>query len=146
MPRTKIEEQPTYEFSCTVTLQPRDINYGGHLGNDSVVSLIGTARASMLHALGLSEGNLGDGQTGYIMGDLSVNFKAEGFLFDELRVDTHVGEMSRTGFRIFHRIRKDETLIALAETGMVAFNYVTRRIVPVPNELIQALSRHKTNL
>jgi acyl-CoA thioester hydrolase len=146
MPRTKIDEQPTYEFTGTVTLQPRDINYGGHLGNDSVVSLIGTARASMLHVLGLSEGNLGDGKTGYIMGDLSVNYKAEGFLFDELQVGTHIGEMSRTGFRFFHRISKGQTLIALAETGMVAFDYTTRKIAHVPDTLIEALNRYKANL
>lgn len=146
MPRTKLDEQPFYEFSCTIVLQPRDINYGGHLGNDSLVSLIGTARAGLFHSMGLSEGDLGDGKTGVIMADLTVNFKAEAFMFDELRVDTHIGEMSRTGFRILHRVRKGQSVIALAETGMVAFDYAHRKIGHVPEKLIAALRHHQETL
>ncbi len=140
MPRTRLEELPFYAFSCTITLQPRDINYGGHLGNDSLVSLIGTARARMLHSVGLSEGDLGDGKTGMIMADLTVNFRAEAFMFDELRVDTHVGEMTKTGFRIFHRVKKGDDVIALAETGMVAFDYANRRIGRVTESFTKAVT------
>ena len=146
MPRTKLDEQPVYEFSCAIVLQPRDINYGGHLGNDSLVSLIGAARAGMLHSMALSEGNLGDGKTGIIMADLTVSFRAEAFMFDELQIDTHVGELSRTGFRIFHRIRRGETIVAFAETGMVAFDYATRKIGHVTDTLIAALNQRKGDL
>jgi acyl-CoA thioester hydrolase len=140
MPRTKLEAQPSYEFSCTIGLQPRDINYADHLGNDSLVSIIGTARASMFRSMGLREGDLGDGRTGIIMADLTVNFKAEAFMFDELQIDTHVGEMSRTGFRIFHRITKGVTVIAFAETGVVAFDYSKKRIGHVTETLINRLN------
>lgn len=143
MPRTKLDEQAAYEFSCTVTLQPRDINYGGHLGNDSLVSLIGTARSCMFRSIGLSEGNLGDGKTGIIMADLTVSFKAEAFMFDQLQIDTHVGEITRTGFRLFHRVSRGEAVIAFAETGIVAFDYSRRKIAQVTDEFIKALSHHK---
>jgi acyl-CoA thioester hydrolase len=146
MPRVKVDEQPAYEFSSTIMLQPRDINKGGHLGNDSLVSLIGSARAQMLHSLSLSEGDLGDAKTGVIMADLIVNFKAEGFLFDEMQIDTHIGELGRTGFRVFYRVRRGETVVALAETGMVAFDYTTRRVGHVPKQLIEALNRHRANI
>lgn len=143
MPRIKLDEQPVYESSYTIVLQPRDINYGGHLGNDSLVSLIGTARAGMLHSMGLSEGNLGDGRTGVIIGDLVVNFKSEGFMFDELKIDTHIEEITRTGFRMFHRVTKGKTIIALAEAGMVAFDYMTRKIGHVPGQFVEALEQLK---
>ncbi|OPY83382.1 MAG: hypothetical protein A4E65_00609 [Syntrophorhabdus sp. PtaU1.Bin153] len=139
MSRIKLSEQSDYEFHFTITLQPRDINYGGHLGNDSLVSLLGAARANALRLLGLSEGDLGDGRTGVIMSDLVVNFRAEGFMFDELLIDTHIGEVNRTGFRIFHRVTKDKTLIALAETGITTFDYVSRKIAPVPGTFLGAL-------
>ncbi|MBP1746239.1 MAG: hypothetical protein H6Q54_854, partial [Deltaproteobacteria bacterium] len=67
MPRTKLTEQPTYEFCYPITIQPRDINYGGHLGVDSLVSIIGTARAYIFKSIRLSEGNLGDNRVGIIM-------------------------------------------------------------------------------
>lgn len=143
MPRTRLDEQPVYEFSCRIVLQPRDINYGGHLGNDSLVSLIGTARAGMLHSMELTEGNLGDNKTGVVIGDLAVNFKSEGFMFDELRIDTHIGEITKTGFRMFHRVTKDKSIIALAEAGMVAFDYTTRKIGHVPDKFVEALEQFK---
>ena len=46
MSRIKLDEQQEYTFLYAITLQPRDINYGGHLGNDSLVALVGTAWAT----------------------------------------------------------------------------------------------------
>src|SRR3989337_4016867 len=83
MPLIRLSEQLSYEFHYTTRLEPRDINYGGHLGNDALVSLAGSARAEALHAIGLREQDLGDGHTGIIMSDLAVNFRAEAFMFDE---------------------------------------------------------------
>jgi len=142
MPRIKLIEQNKYPFSLNVTLQPRDINYGGHLGNDALISLLGSARVDMLHSLNMSEGDLGDGRTGIIMSDLVVSFKAEAYMFDELCIETNAGEFSRIGFRIFHRVtKKGGGLIALAETGMTTFNYSTRKIAQVPDKFLEEVSR-----
>ncbi len=140
MSRIKLTIQREYEFRHTITLQPRDINYGGHMGNDALVSLLGTARVAMLHSMGFTELHLGGHKTGVIMSDLSVNFKAEAFMLEELHIDTHVGEFTRTGFRLFHRVTRGETLVALAETGMVTFDYVSRRPSPVPGAFFNALA------
>lgn len=141
MPRIKLEEQPAYEFTFPVTLHPRDINYGGHLGNDSLVILIGSARAQMFHSMGLSEGDLGDGKTGIIMADLVMNYRAEAFIFEQLDIATHVGEMQPGGFRIFHRVTRDSKLIALAETGVMAFDYTKHRVAHVPDVFIETLEK-----
>ena len=87
---------------------------------------------------GLSEIDLGDGRTGIIMGDMAVNFKAEGYMFDELRIDTHVGEFSRNEFRIFHRVTEGEILVALAEAGFVTFDYGREKIISVPGTFLRA--------
>jgi acyl-CoA thioesterase FadM len=146
VPRIKLQEQPFYEFYYEVTVQVRDINYGGHLGNDALVGLIHEARFNLLHRLGLSEKNLGDGQTGIIMADLAVNFKGEGFLLDTLCIESHIGEMSEMtlrGFRVFHRVSKDDLLLALAETGIVAFNYRDRKVASIPDAFLQALDEYQ---
>ncbi|MCB9078948.1 MAG: thioesterase family protein [Anaerolineaceae bacterium] len=145
MPRVKLEEQPTYEFSHTVTVRVTDLNYGNHLGNDSVVGLISEARVNLLHALGLSEFDLGDGQTGIILADLVINFKAEGFLFDVLHIDCHIGDISRKSFRIFYRLTKNTQLVALAETGIITFNYADRQTVSVPDAFLQAWNDYKSS-
>jgi acyl-CoA thioester hydrolase len=142
MPRIKLNELNDYAFNYTVTLGPRDINYGGHLGNDALVSLVGMARVNMLHSLSLSEGDLGDGKTGVIMSDLAVNYKSEAFMFDELMIDTHVGEISRSSFRLFHRLKKGQIVVALAETGLTTFNYVSRKVATIPEAFLKALAEH----
>ena len=143
MPRIRLREQLSYEFHYTTRLESRDINYGGHLGNDALVSLVGSARVDALHSLGLREVNLGDGKTGIIMADLVVNFRAEGFLFDEIVIDTHVGEFSSNRFRIFHRVTKGDIVIALVETGLKTFNYTAREVAPVPDTFLKALTAQR---
>lgn len=140
MPRIRLNEQPNYEFHYTTRLEPRDINYGGHLGNDTLVSLVGTARAHAFHSLGLREDDLGDGHTGIIMSDLVVNFRSEAFMFDEILIDTHIGEFSSTRFRTFHRVTKEGIVVALVETGLRTFDYVGREVAPVPDVFLKALA------
>jgi len=140
MPRVKLNELPDYAFHYKFVLGPRDINYGGHLGNDSLVSIIGTARANMFRSINLGEMDLGDGKAAIIMSDLVVNFKAESFMFDELSVDTHVGEISLTRFRLFHRIKKGDIVVALVETGLTSFDYSSRKITPIPSAFLNALA------
>lgn len=140
MPRTKLIEQGAYEYRYLIGVQPRDINYGGHLANDSLISLVGTARASMFRSLGGSELDLGDGRTGVIMSDLVVNYRAEAFLFDELLVESHVGELTRTGFRLFHRIMRGKTVVALVETGLTAFDYAEKKVAKIPERFLEAVT------
>jgi len=142
MARTKLVEQEVYAFRYRVTLGPRDINYGGHLGNDAVVSLLGTARAVLFHSLGLSTLDLGDAGTGIIMSDLVVNYKATARMFDEITIDTHIGEFVRTGFRVFHRLRKKDLLIALAEAGMITYNYNLKKAAAVPEKFLKLMKKH----
>lgn len=146
MSRIKLDEQQNYTFRYPITLQPRDINFGGHLGNDSLVTLLGSARADMFRSLGFHEGNLGDGQTAIIMSDLVANYRSEAFMFDEITIETQVGEFRRTGFRIFHRVRKGDTIIALAETGITTFDYASRKVVPVPEAFLKAVAEYRTSL
>jgi acyl-CoA thioester hydrolase len=140
MPRIRLKELLSYEFQYTTRLEPRDINYGGHLANDALVSLADTARADAFHSLGLQEINLGDGQTGIIMSDLVVNFRAEAFMFDEIVIDTHIGELSRNSFRFFHRVAKGDIVVALVETDLQAFNYIAGKVAPVPGTFLKALA------
>lgn len=145
MPRIKLEEQSQYEFSFPVTLYPRDINYGGHLGNDSLASLIGSARAHMLYSMGLNENDLGDGKTGIIMADLVINFKSEAFIFDDIEIGTHIGEMRSSGFRIFHRVSKNGTVVALAETGIAGFDHGRKKMSPVPESFRKKIEEIQGN-
>ncbi len=142
MPHIKLQEQPAYEFLYELQVQVGHLDYKNHLGHDSVVRFVHEARVHLLRLLGVAESNLGDNHTGIIMGDLAVTYFNEGHLFDRLRVDSHVGEMGRSGFRMFHRLVRGETLIALVETGLMTYDYTLRAMVPVPEAFRKALKLH----
>jgi acyl-CoA thioester hydrolase len=146
LPRIKLSEQEAYEFRHVLQVRPQDVNHGGHVGNDHLISLVGAASALLFRSLGFSELNLGDGQTGTIMADLAVNYLAEAFMFDELLIETHFGELAEKGFRMFHRVTRNSMLIALVETGFVAYNYALKDTVPLPQYFLERLNKKSGDL
>ena len=142
MPRVVLLEQPRYEFKYEITILNQHLNYAGHLGNDALIGLIQKARIGVFNALGYKELDLGDGKTGIIIGDLAVNFKAEGFLNDKLRIESQVGDVTDKSIRICHRVikEKDDVVLALVETGLVAFDYASRKITVLPEKFAETLT------
>ncbi len=143
MPRVVLREQEQYEFAYNLAVQISHVNYGNHVGHDAVIAMVWEARVHLFHALGLTELDLGDGETGIIMTDLAVTFKKEASLFEEVTVESHVDEIVGKRFRIFHRISKAGELIALVETGFAAFHYRIHKTVSVPRIFIDAIDKYK---
>ena len=132
MARIKIDIPEKFIFKTEILVRITDINYGGHLGNDSLLSIIHEARVRFLNRLGYSESNV-EG-SGIIMIDAGVQYKSEGFYGDELLVEVAVNDFSGIGCDFIYRVTNKNTLkeIALAKTGIVFFNYEKRKTAPVP--------------
>jgi len=138
MPRVQLKPLDHYPFSTDITVRTTDLNYGGHLGNDTLLSLIHEARAAFLASHGFSE--LDCGGASLILADAVLVYQGEAFAGDILRFEVAAGEPSRCGFRLFYRVTRpaDGTVIALVENGMVCFDYETRKIQPLP-EVVRAI-------
>ena len=134
MARIKIELPPSFLFTAAIPVRITDINYGGHVGNDTVLSIIHEARMQFLHHFGYTEMNFGG--TGLIMSDVGIEFKNELFYGDNVSVAVAVAEITRAGFALYYKLEKsvaDKTLlVAAARTGMVCYNYATKKIAPFP--------------
>jgi acyl-CoA thioesterase FadM len=132
MPRIRLKPLKDYSFHIDLIVRVTDLNYGGHLGNDRMLSLVHEARVAFLADHGLSE--LECGGVSLTMGDAALVYQSEAYAGDVLCIDVAAGEASRSGFRIFYRISRpsDGSSIALAETGMVCFDYQARKICPLP--------------
>jgi acyl-CoA thioester hydrolase len=132
MPRLRLEPLDGYPFGTDITVRITDLNYGGHVGNDTFLSLIHEARVAFLASLGLSE--LDCGGISLIMADAAVVFLAEAYAGDTLRFEVAAGEASRCGFRLFHRVTRpaDGKTVLLAETGMAGWDYRAGKIMPLP--------------
>ena len=137
MPRIKLFPHPEYPFQTDITVRTTDLNYGGHLGNDKLLSLIQEARVAFLANHGQTELNC-DGVS-LIMGDAAIQFKGEAYAGNVLRVEVAAGEPIKKGFRLFHRVTRigDGALIALVETGMACYDYKEQRLRSLPPALIK---------
>jgi acyl-CoA thioester hydrolase len=141
MPRVKLELPEKINFSCRIPVLIQHVNYGNHLGNDSLVSIIHEARMQWLKSIGCSELNMFG--VGLILADLMVEYKAEGFYADLLKIDISIAELSRVGFSIYYKVSTTEKLIAQAKTGMVCFDYDVRKVVSVPTEFSDLFTHSK---
>jgi acyl-CoA thioesterase FadM len=132
MPRLKLNPLNNYPFATEITVRTTDLNYGGHLGNDKMISLIHEARVAFLAYHGFTEKDFGGAPL--ILGDIAAVYLGEAFAGDILRFEIAAGEPTRCGFRLFFRVIRlaDEKPIALIENGMVCYNYQTHSIQPLP--------------
>jgi acyl-CoA thioester hydrolase len=138
MGRVKIKfptEKPLFQVIIPVRIS--DINYGNHLGNDSLLSIIHESRMQLLSQWGYDELNAGG--TALIMADVAIAYKGEAFYGDKLTVNIHIDEMTDRSFNILYHIttERDGQLkdIAHAKTGMLCFDYTLRKIDVVTEEL-----------
>lgn len=130
MPRAQLTPLPSYPFDCAQTVRVTDQNYGGHLAHDRLLSLLHEARVAFLAARGWSEPDCGG--ISLILGDAVIVYQGEAFAGDVLRFEVGVAETGRAGFRLAYRVTRADAPIALAETGLVGFDYAARRVAPLP--------------
>ena len=125
---------PTFIFSTELEVRISDVNYAGHLGNDSVLTLAHEARVRFLKQYGYTERNV-EG-VGLIMADAAIEYKNEAWQADRLSIEITVTDITRIGFDLYYRIKNTQTRadIAYLKTGMIFFNYQTHKIVTVPQE------------
>ena len=142
MARIKIDLPEKCIAVCTIPVRITDVNYGNHVGNNSLVEILHEARMQFLQQHNFTE--MEAGGTSLIMNELVVEFKNEAFYKDFLTVRIFAGEISKVGFEIFYSIStiRDTipVLIAHAKTGMVCFNYKEKKVEVVPGELKKMLS------
>lgn len=132
MPRVRLKPLDYYPFSTHITVRVTDLNYGGHLGNDSLLSLVHEARVVFLASHGFSETDCGG--VSLTMGDAAIVYQGEAYAGDNLNIEVAAGEPSKSGFRLFYRLTRlnDGQRIALVETGMVCFDYRLKKIMSLP--------------
>ena len=132
MARIKIILPEKFNYSTTIDIRITDINYGGHLGNDSVLGIIHEARVRLLTQNGFSEVDIGG--VGIIMMDAVINFSSEGFYADKLRIDVSIEEITDAGCDIYYRFVNvtNDKIIVKAKTNIAFYNYSTGKVVRTP--------------
>lgn len=134
MARVKIDLPPSFHFTTRIPVRITDLNYGGHVGNDSVLAMLHEARLQYLNQWGYTE--LEVAGVGLIMTDATLAFKGESFYGDVWDIQIMATEFSRVGFELYYMVETERDgrrlRIAEAKTGMICFDYAGRKPVGVP--------------
>lgn len=122
----------SFAFSTAIPLRVNDINYGGHLGHDSVLTLTHEARVRFLAKYGFTEMDVYG--AGLIISDAMIVYKSEAFWGEVVRIQIAISEFNKYGFDLIYKIteKKSRREIARVKTGMVFFDYKKRKVARVP--------------
>tara|TARA_B100000530_G_C15846865_1_gene443654 strand:+ start:454 stop:798 length:345 start_codon:yes stop_codon:yes gene_type:complete len=114
------------------------MNYGAHMGNDSVLSIIHEARVQFFQSINLEERDF----YGFslLMADSAVVYKKEGFYGDQLDIKISVSELYDYGFELFYLIKNGNDEIARVKTGLVCYDRTKNKIVKIPLHFINTFS------
>jgi len=141
MERIKINLPEQFPFSVNIKIRITDLNYGGHVGNDSFLSLIHEARHQFLHQFGYTELKIENASL--IMAYASIEFKKELNYGDEVKISVAANSFDKYGFDIFYKLEiiNNENLILAgkAKTGMLCYDYQNKKLMHVPEKLIYVL-------
>jgi acyl-CoA thioesterase FadM len=142
MSRIKIEMPEKFSFETMIPIRITDLNYGAHVGNDTILSILHEARVQFLENSGYGEFNFGG--LSLIMSDVAIQFKSEIFYGEKLIASVVAQEFSKSTFEVYYKLEKElngkKTIVALAKTGMVCYNYSAKRIASIPEEVKRKLS------
>ena len=142
MNRIKLTMPQSYSFSTELIVRITDLNYGGHVGNDSFLSLIQEARQQYLRQFGYAE--LDFEGLGLIMADAAIEYRHELNYGDHIRISVQATDFDKLGFDIFYLmevIQGNETYVAgKAKTGMICFDYSTKKKTSIPALALQKLN------
>ena len=138
MARIKLRMPENYQFSTTIDVRITDLNYGNHLANESLLSIIHEARVRFLNHWGYTEMDI-EG-IGIMMADAVIIYKSQSYYGDSLNIEVGVGEVSKKSCDLFYRITKDEDkVVALCKTSIVFFDYHTQKPARIPEQFLEKI-------
>ncbi|MBG9374730.1 thioesterase family protein [Panacibacter sp. DH6] len=145
MERVKVNLPDVFSFSVELRIRITDLNFGGHVGNDTFLSLLHEARHEYLKRHGYGEVSF-EG-AGLIMADAAIEYKKELVQGDDIKISVVAAGFDKYGFDLFYKIEVNQpggyALAAKAKTGMLCFDYAKRKIALLPGaaqEKLQALT------
>lgn len=126
-------------YTTSMDIRIGDVNYGGHVGNDSILTLVHEARIRFLASYNYSEKDI-EG-LGLVMTDAVVIYKNQAFRGDNITVSIALADMNRIGFELYYRIINsvNQKEIALVKTGLAFFDYKFQKIASTPEKLFTTM-------
>lgn len=119
-------------FETEIPMLVNFINYGGHMGNDAVLTLCHEARLRFLDSIDQSE--LSIFGSSLIQADSLIIYKSESHRGDLVKIKLYIDDLNAFGFDFLYLLENSKTgkEIARAKTGMVFFDYDSKKPQKMP--------------
>lgn len=133
MARIHVTLPENLPFSTDIALYLSHMNYGNHLDNAMLLTVVSEARARYLKSMGYSELDV-EGK-GIIVTDAAVQYKSEGHYGETMRVQMGVAEPGKYGCDFYWRMAEAGSgrEVARGKTGIVFFDYSIRKVAQMPD-------------
>lgn len=140
MPRLHFALPDHFRFATDVQIYISHVNYGGHLDNAQLLTLVSEARMRFFKALGYHEGNV-EGY-GIVVGDLGAQYRSEGFHGEVMRVELEPCDFNKYGFDLVFRMRETGTGrdVACGKVGIVFVRPEAKQVALVPPAFVERLT------
>jgi len=132
MPRIQIDLPEHFPFATEITLYLSHMNYGGHLDNALLLTVVSEARARFFQSLGYSE--LQVEGVGIIVADAALQYKSEAFHGETMAVRMAAADFNGKGCDLLWQMNEKSSgrEVARGKTGIVFFDYAARKVAAVP--------------
>jgi acyl-CoA thioester hydrolase len=143
MARLSIALPETYLYTVELPVRVSDLNYGNHVGHDSILTLMQEARIQFYRELGFKNELSFEGAVGQVIADAAVVYKSESFLGDVLSCQIAAADFNKYGFDLLYLLTNKATgkEVARGKTGIVCFDYNKRKVASVPQVLLDKLRK-----
>ncbi len=137
MNRIKLNITGKQIFTTQIPVRITDINYGNHMGNHAFAEVVHEARMQWLANCGFTELNITG--AGLIMSALVLEFKKEVFYGEKLTVSIFAEVVNKVAFSLYYQIESDNVIVCISKTEMVCFNYANKKVVNIPEKLMEEI-------
>ena len=142
MAKVQVELPEQFNFTTEIPIRISDINYGGHVGNDAVLTLAHEARVRFFNKAAYGELNL-EG-IGTIVTDAAIEYKGEMFYGDTVIIFIKAMNFSKIGFELYYKMEKQtdkgRLLVAKIKTGILGYDYSKKKIANIPEIAVAKIS------
>jgi acyl-CoA thioester hydrolase len=127
--------------TTTVKIRFCETDALGHVNNTSYFIYLEEARIRLFEELGYGSDVK---EWHFILASTKCDFVNQAFFGQTLKIETNVSKIGNKSFQIVHRIldEKTGTLIALGDSTIVYFNFITQKSEPIPDDLRKQLERY----
>ncbi len=126
----ELTDPASFDFWTHDIVRFGDMDATGHVNNVSFARYVETGRVPFMRAGYLPAY---DDRQRFVVGNLSIRFRAQAFWPADLRIGTRVSKLGNTSITLGHGVFIDDACIATAETVMVYI--VEGRSSPLPDQV-----------